>query len=572
VRRFTSLYAELDETTKTSAKVDALAEYFAKAPHTDAAWAVRVLSGKALIRRVSGSLLRAWTAEATGLPLWLIAECHDAVGDLSETISLLTNPKPEPATEGTGGELADLSLSEVVEQYVLPLAKLDEEGQRRLIMEAWSRLGPRETFLYHKLLGGSLRVGVSRTLVIRALARVAGVEQAVMAQRTAGPFEPTPARYARLISGADEDSAARPYPFFLAHSLDERHDHLDEALGPLNAWQVEWKWDGIRAQLVRRASDAPAAERVIIWSRSEELLSPAFPELVAAGESLPPDTVLDGELLAWDRDAGRPLPFAALQRRINRKSYEPRLFDDVPVVYIAYDSLEIDGEDLRPQPLTHRRAMLERLIAEAGEDALRLSEIVSTDTWRGLHELVRGARDRGIEGVMLKRRDSTYGVGRTKTADAGGTAWYKWKVDPYTIDAVLTMAQRGSGKRAGLFTDYTFAVWDHDPDARNDITSDDRQLVTVAKAYSGLSNDEIEAVDRWIRNNTVERFGPVNAVKPELVFELGFEGIQKSGRHKAGYALRFPRMLRQRTDKTAAEADSVESVAALFAQHAAGYA
>lgn len=583
MKRFADLYAALDATTRTSAKTAALARFFEGAPDDECAWAVRVLSGKALIRRVSGSLLRAWAAQAAGLPVWLVAECHDAVGDMSETISLLEKPRLpecEPSPDGDA-DSGDLSLADVIERYVLPLQSMDDDGRRAVVMDAWSRLDPRGTFLYHKLLGGALRVGVSKTLVVRAIAEVAGIEQAVMAQRMAGPFEPTAERYRALVSGDDSDAGARPYPFFLAHPLEAEPDDLQEAIGPESDWRAEWKWDGIRAQLVRRddgASGTNGTTPVILWSRSEELLTAAFPEIAAAGEDLPPGTVLDGELLAWDAarrsvdgsSSGGPLPFGALQRRLNRKTYEPRLFDDVPVVYVAYDALEAGGDDLRERPLSERRVVLERLMSAVnttGPNALlRLSDPVGFDRWAGLAELVATARDRGVEGVMLKHAGSPYGVGRTK---AGETCWYKWKVDPYSIDAVLTLAQRGSGKRAGLFTDYTFAVWDRDAD--DEPGDGTRKLVTVAKAYSGLTNDEIEAVDRWIRNNTVSRYGPVSAVKPELVFELGFEGIQESTRHKAGYALRFPRMLRQRTDKAATDADSVASVAALFRRHAAGF-
>jgi DNA ligase-1 len=312
-----------------------------------------------------------------------------------------------------------------------------------------------------------------------------------------------------------------------------------QALGEPTHWLAEWKWDGIRSQLIRRAG------RTFLWSRGDELLNGRFPEVEAPASLLPEGTVLDGELLPWRGD--RPLPFAQLQRRIGRKAITRRILDEVPVALVAYDLLEQAGEDLRPLPLEERRRRLAALLAAtASAGRLVLSPALEAADWAGLADARLRARELGAEGLMLKRRLSAYGVGRRKGD------WWKWKVEPYAVDAVLMYAQAGSGRRAGLFTDYTFGVWDGD------------RLVAFAKAYTGLTDAEIRKVDGFIRRNTVEKHGPVRVVRPELVFELAFEGIQASPRHKSGVAVRFPRIVRWRTDKRPADADTLATVRALL--------
>jgi DNA ligase-1 len=529
MRRFAELFFELDTTTRTNDKVAAMARYFEHAPPADAAWAVQVLCGGTVIRAFPTKHLRQWMSEETGLPLWLIAASYDAVGDLSETLARLL-PDREPT---------DQPLHEVIEQRVQPLPQMDDATRRQTVVESWHMMSQLQRFLYHKFITGALRVGVSQKLVVRALAEVAGIDQAVMAHRLAGQWQPTAADYQALFApvSASHDPG-QPYPFFLAHPI----EMASESLGPIEDWLVEWKWDGVRAQLLRRQGP------VMVWTRGDELVSPAFPEVMQAGQHLPEGTVLDGEIVAWEQ--GQPLPFAMLQRRLNRKSMAPMLFPEVPVVFMAFDLLEHQGIDIRHQTTAERRARLEALI-EADlptETPLRLSPRVAVDDWDALQAMLDDAARRGVEGVMLKRWDAMYHVGRPRGP------WWKWKLPPHTVDAVLIHAQHGSGKRAGLFTDYTFGVWH------------EGQLVPVAKAYSGLTNDEIREVDRFIRNHTLARHGPVHAVEPRLVFELGFENIQRSSRHKAGLALRFPRMLRQRSDKTPAEADTLATLQALLAE------
>ena len=395
-------------------------------------------------------------------------------------------------------------------------------------------LAPGERFVWHKLIGGSWRVGVSTTLVVRALARAAGVDPAVMAHRLTGDWEPTPQAYLRILRGEEATAdPAQPYPFYLAHPLEGEPGDLGERAG----WQIEWKWDGIRAQVIRRAG------QLLVWSRGEELITDRFPEVVEAARALPDGVVLDGELLCWRGEA--PLPFAVLQRRIGRKALGPKILAEAPAAFVAFDILEHGGQDIRERPLGARRALLEATLATLPGGVFRASPVVPALPWAELGRLRDESRTRGVEGFMLKRLDSPYGVGRRKGD------WWKWKIEPYTMDAVLIYAQRGHGRRASLYTDYTFAVRSGD------------ELLPVAKAYSGLNDDEIRQVDRFVREHTIQKFGPVRAVEPRLVFELAFEGIQESGRHRAGIAVRFPRIARWRTDKTPEQVDTIEALRAL---------
>lgn len=579
MHRFAQLFAELDASTATTAKVDALARYFAQAQPADAAWATYFLCG-GKPRAVAGSrALREFARAASGLPDWLFEECYQAVGDLAETIAHLL-PPPRRSS--------DLGLAEWIEQRLLPLRGLPPAEVLARLTGYADELDAAGRFLLIKLIGGGFRVGVSRLLVTRALARTAGLDAKEIAQRLVGYTDttqmPDAARYRALIAplaeaGAGVEaggraSAARggtPYPFFLAQSLAAPLAQFDALLGPPSDWQIEWKYDGIRAQLVRRGGGC------WLWSRGEELIGESFPEIVQLGALLPERTVLDGELLVWDAAASQPAPFARLQTRIARKRLTSRLLQEAPAVLIAYDLLEADGTDLRAEPLHARRARLEALhsalAADARAAALRLSPCVSADDWSALAALREHSRARRVEGLMVKARSARYGVGRTREAGL----WWKWKIDPMQVDAVLVYAQRGHGRRASLYTDYTFAVWDRAPaDAAEAQRAIDAiaaganaaalqaqglpALVPVAKAYSGLTDAEIAQVDAVIRKTTLDKFGPVRTVRPTLVFTLGFEGVQHSARHKSGVALRFPRMLHWRHDKPLAEADTLAAL------------
>jgi DNA ligase-1 len=550
MKLFALLYDAIDRTTSTNAKVAAMAAYFSTAPPADAAWAVFFLTGRRLKRLLPYRSINDWVLAATGMPPWILEECYSVVGDGAETAALVLDQMPSAPSE-------DLPLARWVEDRILALREMDPAAQQQRVTTWLRSLDRLQRFMLLKMMTGELRVGVSQTLVVRALAAAAKLPAPAIAARIMGEWTPSAEWFESVLSQErTEDDSSRPYPFFLAAPLEDSV----ETLGAPADWLIEWKWDGIRAQLIKRSGV------VHLWSRGEELITHRFPEIAAAGSRLPDGTVLDGEVLAF-RDE-RPMPFSALQQRIGRQKQVAQLVRAVPVVFMTYDILEDKGEDIRALPLDERRAQLEARLPGSGAETevrlkpdtttegvvgsgfsrtiLRPSPVVEASTWSELAALRAESRTRGVEGLMLKRRMSTYGVGR-KRGD-----WWKWKIDPFTIDAVLIYAQPGSGRRASLLTDYTFGVWDNG------------ELVPIAKAYSGLSNDEIAEMDRWIRRHTRERFGPVRHVEPVHVFELGFEAIARSTRHRSGIAVRFPRMLRWRKDKPASEADTLDTVRRLL--------
>ena len=527
MRRFAALFAALDRSTSTSAKRAALVAYFRATPAADAAWGLHLLCGGKLARIAASGELREWIVEESGQPAWLVEECYAHVGDLAETLALLLEDPPATAR-------IDLPLSTWVEARLLPLAKGEPAARRAAVVAGWRSLPGDERLLFNKLLTGALRVGVSQGLVQQALAEVGGIDIARVAQRLMGAWAPTPANFAALLDPAvSADDRAQPFPFYLASPLEAP----PESLGDIADWALEWKWDGIRLQLIRRDGT------VALWSRGEERLDGRFPEIERAALALPEGTVLDGELLAWGDDA--PRPFIALQKRINRLRPGPKTLADCPVRMLAYDLLEVDGEDWRERPFAERRARLERVLGDADSPLLGVSTLVHAASWDLAAQLRAQARERGVEGLMLKRRSAPYLAGRRRGD------WWKWKIEPLSIDAVLLYAQSGHGRRSTLFTDYTFGVWDGE------------RLVPVAKAYSGLDDAEILRLDRWIRQHTTERFGPVRAVAAEHVFELGFEAVNRSTRHKSGVAVRFPRILKWRSDKRPEDADRLEDLLAL---------
>ena len=557
MKAFAELYAELDATTSSNAKLSAMQAYFAKAEPQDAAWAVYFLSGGRPRQLVPVRILRELAVAVSGLTPWLFEESYQSVGDLAETISLVLPENPHSS---------DAGLAEWIEDKLLPLRGETPESLSLQLPALWAQLDRPSLMLCIKLITGSFRVGVSKLLVTRALASMAGLDSKRVAQRLVGYTDlsnrPDAASYLKLIAAESADEHAQrggqPYPFFLAHALSQPVEEFEALIGPASNWQVEWKWDGIRAQVVKRDG------RLWVWSRGEELVTERFPELDVLVHGLPDGTVIDGEIVVWKstrphtEDAFDPQsteppavqPFALLQQRIGRKTLDKKILEDIPVVVLAYDLLEWQGEDWRNQPQARRRAQLEDVIARCNSPVLLPSPVLTGTDWFDLARQREASRRLGVEGMMLKARDSLYGVGRTK--DMG--VWWKWKVDPFSVDAVLIYAQRGHGRRASLYSDYTFAVWD------GPANSTERTLVPFAKAYSGLTDEEMRQVDSIVRKTTVEKFGPVSSVKPSLVFELGFEGIALSKRHKSGIAVRFPRMLRWRRDKSVDEADNLATL------------
>ena len=532
MKDFVELFKVIDRTNKTNAKVDAIAEYLKRASADDAAWAIYLLSGKRIKRLVARKLLKEWLRELTRFEEWLVDECYRTVGDFGETVALLV-----PSNE-IDKDLLNDSLAYWMSERIAPLAKQNEKEQGIAIKYWWQHLPSDAVFLVNKMLTGALRVGVSQLLIARAVAKVTGLEQSSVLYRLTGDWQPSADAYEKLIDpDTHEVDVSKPYPFYLASPIDkEAHD-----LGNFSDFAFEWKWDGIRGQLIKREGEA------FLWSRGEELVNEQFPEIVAAAESLPDGTVIDGEILPWNEQG--VMSFSELQRRLGRKNVGKKLLSEVPIHFHAYDILEHDAHDIRTQTYADRRAKLVGVIDQAGHSSLTLSPLLNdkVDSWEMLANLKDSARALGVEGVMIKSLASPYETGRRKGH------WWKWKLDPLTLDAVLLYAQAGTGRRANLFTDYTFAVWNGD------------ELTPITKAYSGLDDKEIASLDAWIRRNTKEKFGPVRSLKLHHVFEIGFEGIARSTRHKSGIALRFPRILRWRKDLTIKDADTLTQVEELLA-------
>lgn len=530
---FARLFEALDQTTKTNARLDALVSYFNEASHEDALWCIALLTHRRPKRTVNTRLLREWAAEEAGIPLWLFENTYHIVGDLAETIALVTQPVYRPS--GREAEIHTTSLSAVMRELIA-LHDADEQTKRAYVTRQWSRFDQTERLVFNKLITGGFRMGVSARNLTKALALFTGKDVNALAHRLMGNWDPRTTRFADLVLSDDATAdASKPYPFFLAYPVEGG----TESLGTVEEYLAEDKWDGIRAQVIVRNGE------LFIWSRGEELVTDKYPELAHLVDVLPNGTVIDGELVC--HSGSEVLPFALLQTRIGRKTVSKKLLAEAPVKIIAYDLLEHGGRDIRMLPQHERRSMLEDLHAQTASESLLLSRLWVSTSWDALAAVRESARERQSEGLMLKHRDAPYEVGRKRGA------WWKWKLDPYTVDAVMIYAMRGHGRRANLYTDYTFAVWNADG-----------ELVPFTKAYSGLTDQEFAEVDRFVKANTLERFGPVRSVTPALVFELAFEGIARSPRHKSGIALRFPRMVRIRRDKKPEEAGTLGELEGLL--------
>lgn len=524
MKGFSELFHDLDEMTKTGERITRMVKYFEDAHEEDASWASWFLAGNRIKGVVKTGQLREWASQRSGWPVWLIDECYERVGDLAETLSLLI---------GGNKEAAPTSLSEVVREILLPLAHADRSEKAESLKRAWDRLRPMDLLPFHKLLTGGFRIGVSRGNLCKALAEVGQVDPAIIAQRISGDWDPGIRKFEQIVGEErPEDSWCRPFPFCLASPLQKE----PETLGDLNDWWVEWKWDGIRCQFLNEENGG------LLWTRGDESVGESFPELLNLSPHLPAGLAIDGEILAWGPEGMRP--FSRLQKRLGRKQPGPSILKKEPVRFMAYDLLRMEGVDMRTLPFLDRRKRLQSILEELpGGFPLQLSMPVESTDWDKLAKKREESRDRGVEGLMLKRRDSVYSTGRVKGD------WYKWKVDPYVADMVVVGAQLGHGKRANIYSDYTLAVLDQQG-----------EMVTVAKAYSGLSDVELKEVDRYVRKNVTGKFGPVRSVRPGIVFEVAFEGARSSGRHKSGIALRFPRIQRWRQDKKPEEVDTLENL------------
>lgn len=526
MKRFTELIAQLETSNKTNDKIAALIRYFNEAPDADKPYVIAMFTGKKPRRTISTALLREWAVNLSGIPAWLFAESYHSVGDLSETIALVLPPP---------SKLKELPLHQWI-QGLANLNRASDEIKKEFILDAWDSLDTRERFVFNKLISGNFRIGVSNKMLVNALARQTATDANKIMHSIMGKWDPEVITYTSLLAGEHVNTDnSWPYPFCLAYALEA----APESLGEPAAWQAEWKWDGIRGQIVKRNGE------LFIWSRGEELVTDQFPELHFLNDELEDGTVIDGEILSVK--AGKVQVFSILQQRLNRKTISKNQLADAPIGFFTYDLLEYQGKDLRNEPLTARREKLEILIGKLSTpEIVILSPVITFSSWETLAGIRETSRDNNSEGIMLKKKDSLYHSGRKKGD------WWKWKINPYTVDTVMIYAQKGSGRRANFFTDYTFAVRDGD------------QLVTIAKAYSGLTDKEIKEVDSFVKRNAIEKFGPVRTVKPELVFEIAFEGIAESKRHKAGLALRFPRIARWRKDKKAAEINTLDDLRQLL--------
>ncbi|MGN6295801.1 MAG: ATP-dependent DNA ligase [Ginsengibacter sp.] len=520
---FAELVTELSSSTKTNDKLQSLVDYFATGPDEDKVWVIALFSGRRPRRAVNLKLMRQWCIDLAKIPDWLFTECHHTVGDFSETLALLLSK-----TETLQRENQNLSY---YLQKLISIEKEDETVKKNFIVESWQQMNAEEKFVFNKLITGAFRVGVSQKTIVNALAKVVDVSPSIIAHRISGNWDPLTTSFNDLLSEtAAVTDFSKPYPFYLAYAIDDSV----ESLGEPELWQAEWKWDGIRGQMIKRNNE------LFVWSRGEELMTDKFPEYFILKDLLPDGIVLDGEIIpAVD---GRPLPFAVLQTRIGRKNISKKQLQEAPISFFAYDVLEYNYEDWRERPLIERRNKLEEILSSFQNKSIHISEKINFDSWNELAEIRNESRNRNSEGIMLKRKDSVYKVGR-KRGD-----WWKWKIDPLTIDCVMVYAAKGSGRRSNLYTDYTFAV------------KDGNELITFTKAYSGLTDKEFAQIDYFVKRNSLEKFGPVRTVKPELVFEIAFEGIAASNRHKSGVALRFPRMNRWRKDKTVDEINTLDDL------------
>jgi DNA ligase-1 len=524
---FAGLISELNSSTKTNDKLQSLVDYFAIAPDQDKVWVIAIFSGRRPRRVVSSGLLREWCSEITRHPAWLLDECYHTVGDLAETLALLLPETKSP-------ENFNQNLSFYLETFIT-IQKQDESVRKKFIIDSWQQMNRDERFVFNKLITGAFRIGVSQKMIVNALTKIAELSASVIAHRISGNWDPVTTSFNDLLSeSASLSDFSKPYPFYLAYALEDEPG----TVGDEKDWQAEWKWDGIRGQIVKRNNE------IFVWSRGEELMTDKFPEYFILKDLLPDGVVIDGEIIpAID---GKPLPFAVLQTRIGRKNIGKKQLQEAPICFFAYDLIEFNYEDWREKSLIERRNKLEEIILPIKNNSIRISETIDFTKWDELGELRKKSREMNSEGIMLKRKDSDYKVGR-KRGD-----WWKWKIDPLTIDCVMVYAQKGSGRRSNLYTDYTFAVKDGD------------NLVTFTKAYSGLTDKEFAQVDNFVKRNSIEKFGPVRTVKPELVFEIAFEGIAASNRHKSGVALRFPRMSRWRKDKNVDEINTIDDLKAML--------
>ena len=535
LNKFSKLFEELDSNNSINKKINSLTKYFKSSSNLNNILTIYLLIGKRNKRFISGKSLREYYADIYKMPIWLIETCYAKVGDSAEVISLLLQDKLlEKDIE------EDVSLDQLINNLLPKLSKLDENQKKSYLKYLWEKNTTDNQLIFNKILTGTFRIGVSKGLVSKAISNMIGIDKSIILHRLMGNFEPNEETYIFLINQNldQKELSYKPYPFQLAHTFEEKIKELKS----VNEFQFETKWDGIRSQIIKRSNN------ISIWTRGEDLVNETFPELIKIISEFKNDFVLDGEILIWDENNNCPKDFSLLQKRLGRKSPSSKIQKELPVVFIAFDILEIDGKDIRNKILSERRNILEeRFLNSISENQkffskkIKITKLLKIDNWEAVEEAKNSARNINTEGLVIKNKNSKYIPGRKKGF------WWKYKIDPMQLDGVLIYARPGSGKRADLYTDYSFAIWENE------------KLVKFANAYSGLNNKEIRELDKWIRKNTLERYGPVRSVKPELVFEISFDNIQISKRHKSGIALRFPRITKWRKDKNIMDADNLEN-------------
>ena len=532
LNKFAKLFFDLDSNNSNNKKIDLLINYFLSNSALNNSWTIFLLIGKSNKRFISGKSLREYYSIIYKLPIWLIDICHQKVGDSAEVISLLLSNKIDKKSK-------DISLNNLIKNKLPELLKISEEEKVEMIKYYWEIIPKENLLVFNKILTGSFRIGVSKGLVRKSLSKMLNMDESIISHRLMGQFIPSAKTYNFIISKKfhQKELGYKPYPFQLANPLDIQVKDLN-----LDDYQFEWKYDGIRGQIVKRRKN------ITIWTRGEELVNNSFPELVNLISLINDDFVIDGEILIWNSKKDCPDDFGLLQKRIRRNSPSNKILKDLPISFITYDLLELNGKDLRENILSIRREILEKLYSSWKEKStdpyfhkLKITKLIKVFDWYDIEKKKNNSRSLNTEGLVIKNKNSKYLPGRKRGN------WWKYKVDPMQLDAVLIYAKGGSGKRADLYTDYSFALWK------------DKELTKFANAYSGLTNEEIKELDKWIRKNTLNKFGPVRSVKPFFVFEISFENIQFSSRHKSGIAVRFPRITKWRKDKNIHEADTLEN-------------
>jgi len=523
MKAFAKLISNLEQTSKEAFKVTALAQYFSNATDEDKLWTLALFTGTRPKRVVDIKALKEFAEQVYTEGEWLFEASHQIVGDMAETIAYFL-----PKAKRNGNH----TLSEWI-SMIRTIFNAERIDQRDAITKAWDTLRPEERFIFNKLITGGFRIDVSLKLLSKALAIVTGKDENLLAHKLNSDWHPDEVSFETLIFTENpEAEKSKPYPFHLAHTLESTVAEL----GDISNWQVERKWDGIRVQVIVRGN------KISIWSRKGDILSSKVPELKPLAESMEDGTVLDGELICFKN--GKILPINNLRTRFGRRNNSKKQFEESPCVFMAYDILEFKGEDIRNKDLAERRKKLEKVILQYYDEhkIILLSDIINNDNWESINSEREKSREHQVTGLVLKNKKSIYGSSRVEGD------WWKWPVDPLFIDAILLYAQAGEGGSSKMYREYSFALW-HGED-----------LVTFAKAKSGLEDKELKELTSFVKKNTKEKFGPVRSVAAVQIFRLAFDSITASKRHKSGILLKNPRLIEWLRDKNIEDGNNLDDL------------